>query len=391
MNCKNLMKVLGNYALRTMVPAAGLFLCTYAAVCPISCRSSVEGIDVLCGDYSVPHISSFRVLDSASLSLEFTKEAVIKNAGVYSLSEEGDHIDTEIEVLMSQASEDGLNTVLTLGENTVTGQNYVVEGQVMDSSGNTLTFSIPFLGFNDNPARVIITEVRNSYATASVNKEKVHRSEYVELYVLKGGNLSGIEVLSAHDGEKKKYVLPSIEVDTGEYIVVHMRTIKADGLDGQGMISEKGDNLALSTHMDSCDTARDLWSANEDSVFADSDIVYVKNNAQGCIDDALLFAKSTLEEWDESFDSIVSHLEERNVWQGGCSPQNAVCSDDVTTSSGTRSYSRQNLGQCIEDFKAGRKILNGKDVWLITAAAGKVPGVTPGYANSSNPYVKKTS
>ena len=222
---------------KTVCPALVLFFVVSFSVCNFGCRNSIEEIEVLEGDFSVPQIENFAVTGASTLEIGFSKKTVVQNLAVVSKTTESEFCD-----ISAEYDEETQKTVVALGTQMEVGEDYLIEGQVEDLHGNSLTFSIGFKGFNENPARVILSEVRNAYGTTSVKDEEgvsrsVHRSEYVELYVLKGGNLCGIEICSASDGSEKKYTMPSIDVETGEYITVHMRTVNAEGIDGEGMIS----------------------------------------------------------------------------------------------------------------------------------------------------------
>ncbi len=370
-------KVLRKKLLFTFLPASIILWITIIFVCPTSCRSSSDGINSLEGDFSSPEISDFKITSSESATIEFSEEVEVKAIEVFS-AENGNSFDN----LTSTSEETGLN--LEFNEKTEVGSNYVVEGIVTDQTGSSLTFSLPFIGYNENPAKLIITELRNAYATTTKNGTKVHRSEFVELYVLKSGNLSGLEIYSVSDGEKLKYSLPAIEVKKDEYITVHMRTINAEGLDGEGMISELEDDIALSTHEDSCDTARDLWSSNSKAVFKDSDVVVLQDYYRDEIIDAILFAKTECTEWNQKFGTFLTKISENNIWQGGTDVQNVLCSDSITSSAGTRSFARQNLQDAINAFANGNEIPNSKENWIITKSA------TPGYENSDKAYVPKS-
>ncbi|MCQ2240694.1 hypothetical protein [Treponema sp.] len=376
----------------TVIPAAVLVFCVILSLCPIGCKASLDEIDVLEGDFSVPHVENFSVNGSRFLQMDFTKKISVENASAYDSEEETSFCDVH-----TTYSEDGKSAYLEMDRETVVGKKYVVEGIIVDEHGNSLTFSIPFRGYNENPAKIILSEVRNAYGTASVKddsgtSQKVHRSEYVELYVLEEGNLSGIEVCSAGDGEEKKYFMPPINVKRGEYITVHMRTVDSEGFDGEGMISELEDNLNLSTHEDSCSSARDLWSDNTKACFADSDIIYLRNCYDGTILDALVYAKSSLSFWKDSYAEVVAAVDSSGVWGTEAFPENGVCSDFITTSAATRSFSRQNIEDCIAAYEKGEPVKNGKEVWMITANSGSgkkmIQGITPGFKNSSNEYRK---
>lgn len=354
--------------------SAGLLLAVTFFVCPMSCRSSVESLELLSGDFSVPNITKFCAMSSNSARLDFSREVELKNTELF-LSDEISSLGN-VECKYEEKS-----VLLEFQNETAIGIDYKVEGMAFDSAGNSLTFSVPFKGFNNNPAKVIITELRNSYGTKTIKetKEKVHRSEFVELYVLKGGNLSGLEVISAANGDKTKFVLPAVEVKEGDYVTLHMRTIVAEGLDGEGMHNELGDNLKISTHEDSCDNARDLWSECTKKPFAASDIVVLRNSNNSEILDAVVFAKSDCTEWKKGISDFASIVSESGIWQGGACLENAICCDNISP---TRSLSRQNLKEAVASYKKGQVIANGKDCWIVAKTA------TPGYGNSNIPYVK---
>lgn len=378
--------------LRTVVPSLVLSAGVILSICQVGCRSTEEGIGILEGDFSVPQIESFSVTASNCLKIDFSKTVTSANATVYSRENEMKYCNALVEYSLTQKTASYI-----LEKQTDVGMEYILEGQISDVNGNSLTFSIPFTGFNDNPAKIILSEVRNAYGTASVKdsmgvSQKVHRSEYVEVYVLKSGNLCGFEICSAADGDDRKFVFPSINVNAGEYITVHMRKVDAEGFDAEGMVSELGSDFSLSTHEDSCSVSRDLWSDNTKAVFADSDIVYIKNIYDGSVVDALVYAKSSVEMWKESFNEITARIDASEIWNGGAFPENGVSSDNITSTAATRSFSRQNITQAIEACSAGKKIENGKEFWMITANSGvgknMVQGITPGQKNSSNEYKK---
>lgn len=357
----------------TIFPAAGILCAVIFFFCPVSCRSSAESPECLDGDFSVAEITEFRVTGVDSLEMEFSKDVQIGSAEIFS---------ADGETLGETCVDYGEKKASLNFSRTEIGENYVAEGNLVDSSGNSLTWSIPFLGFNSNPAKFVITEIRNAYGQKKSGGETVHRSEFVELYVLKSGNLSGFEILSASDGDKKKFAFPAAEVQAGEIITVHMRKIVSDGADGEGMISETGSDLTVSTHEDSSDGARDFWSENSSAVFADSDIVYVLDSADGKILEAVLFAKSGAE-WNAKISSVAEKIPEE-IWQGGKETANAVCSDNITSSAATRSFCRTNLGEVISAYKKNETLPNSGANWIVSKTA------TPGAENILEKYVPRT-
>lgn len=357
------------------------------AIVPFSCRSSVEGIQFLEGDYSSPKITGFSVKGTSSLELVCSEPVKVSKCCVKATDDE----NAEISCVTSVVGEHIL--MVTLEGSTVIGKDYVLEGLMEDEAGNSLSFSIPFKGFNDRLPVVVLSELRKS---ASL---KTNRTEFIELYCLTGGNLSGLEVCSASEGDKWSYSFGNIEVKEGEYITLHLR--KTPELIAAGAADELEQDLTLSRTAESYKFARDLWCGTEKSCLGADDIIMLKDCASGRIYDALLYGRADCK-WTEKFSSAISLVEESGVWQN-CEGESDASFDsafllykDFTVN---RSLSRQNIGELSEllkknpDFiKEGNCFENKNSCWMLTAkrSAKKSsgtkadPGVTPGYANSSS-------
>ncbi len=367
------------FMLKTLFPTAAIVLAVIASIGTFSCRAPEEGVEILQGDFTVPEIREFSVIDDKTVKIEFSKQAYI-DSGMLTEKENSTTTDCTCQSDMQTAT-------VTFSDSTITGKKYLYEGIAKDDFGNTLSFSIEFEGYNSNPAKVILSEIRNAYGTKKIDGVNIHKIEFAELYVIKEGNLSGLEIASAADGDAKKYSLPAIDVSKGEYITVHMRTIDSDTEDGQGMTDELEDDLSLSTHLDHNENARDLWAENTKAVFADSDIVFIRNSFSGEIEDAVMFAKSSCTSWKDDFTGIIEKIRESGVWQDGYGPQEVLCSDLITSSAVTRSMSRQNVELAAKEYSEGKMMTNNASVWKITQDKGKagsknyVQGVTPGEKN----------
>jgi hypothetical protein len=211
---------------------------------------------------------------------------------------------------------------------------------------------------DDSRAKFVITEVRLGYYYSQTYQASI--SEFVKIYVLKGGNLSGYEVLSANDGEETKFTLPSVEVEKGETIVLHMRGYSKE----KGAVSELGDDLTLSTHVDSSD-ARDLWSTNTEKVITHTDIVYILDTKENKIVDAILFTLSPKSGWAEKIAEIAEKISE-DVWQGGTSTENALHNTRLKKFECTNeSMSRTNLSDVISAYENNETIPNSKENWTV--------------------------
>ncbi len=388
------MKKIKSFFVSTVFPSLAMIFSLGFSLSPFACSSASLGssLEILEGDFSLPKLESFSVVSENQLLLSFTKEISLQNAALE--SEDGKQI-----LVQNDAEKKDENSLLIeFSEATEIGKKYNFNVSVFDKNGNSVEVSINFNGYNSNPAKLIFSEIRNAYGTAKVDGNTVHKSEFAEFYVLKSGNLSGLEIYSANDGDEKKYEFPVIEVKSGDYITVHMRKINAEGLDGEGMISELEDDLTLSTHIDSSKISRDLWSQNEKSVFANTDIIVLRDSSNGKILDSFLCAPSSASSWsDDEMKAFSEEVLKSGTWKDSSGEfsgniESAVCSDNITSSACTRSYSRQNIEELSALYAENPELeisSSAKD-YLITADKGsgakKIYGVTPGYKNSSNAY-----
>lgn len=357
---------------RTFFITLALCFCViFTAAMPLSCRMSEEGVEIVTTETQAPEILSFYAMDNSNLVLICSQKVEIEKVQVE--AEDGSYFE---ENTAHKYSIDSSQVKFTLKEPAKRGINYTLSGSLKDDGGNQLTFKLPFCGINESPARLLLSEVRSKH---SVSNGEIKKAEYVEFYVLKGGNTCGLEVVSGSDGEDNKYVFPDMEVATGEYIVVHYRTVK-DGL----CISETGSDFSLSTATDSSD-ARDLWVENTDSRIGDNDVIILRDSGRNSIVDAVLFSASEKEKWYYKEQSnLASSAFIAGIWEGGDSVKYAACCDNVSL---LRTLSRLNVAQIIEANPADSitedtVITVCKDDWAIVTTA------TPGTQNSTEVYTK---
>ena len=174
-----------------------------------------------------------------------------------------------------------------------------------------------------NTPSIEITEAQIKYNNDK--KNDTYSCEFVELRALENVNLLGLEIFSASDGYSKSFFLPDIEMKKDESIIVHLRSA------GEGCISELDDNLNLSPATYSADGIRDIWSGNKDGsrLNDNADILLLRNSSTGTIVDALLYAKSTYENWQQTVEPTAEILS-NSLWQPNASVSSAVTSDDTT-------------------------------------------------------------
>ena len=372
------MKSFINFLKKTLIPSLVISSLVLVVVSPLGCRATIEGIHLLEGDFTVPKITEVEVSNARSITITCSKNASIKNASLKCLSQE-----EEAQPLEKSQSDEKKRITLVFPKETEIGLDYVLKGSLEDENGNSLLFRIPFTGFNERIPRLIFSEVRN----ASDSKKMKH--EYVEFYALTDGNLAGLEFVSAYDGEEKKYSFPPIEVTSGQFITLHLRKPQnEEGKDAEeGMIDETGENLNLAFATDSCPTARDLWVENTSARIAPSDILILRNSANGKLLDVLLFAETKTSAWNKKYASYEELVEESGIWhnrQGNatCSIESALCSDSMTTV--TRSFSRQNISSLVVDSYS----VSADDWLLVGSKGGKTNECSPGLPNSSQALPK---
>ncbi|NLK45659.1 MAG: lamin tail domain-containing protein [Treponema sp.] len=329
------------------------FIAVYIFLNFCSCSGTPRSVSVLTGDFDTPVLESVSCTSSRSVQLLFSEAVTgkfvevgkaeniqIETALVCSLSE-------KIDAQYIQKSSNVLEVRFL--DATETGNSYIVRGTVIDSNNNTLTFAYIFIGYNDNVPDVILSEVQSRYSNPKV--------EFVEIYVRTNGNLSGVCIYSAKDGANGRYEFPPIEVEAGEFVVVHFRNIEAD------IANETGNDLNLSGGTYSS-SARDLWVENKSARIGDkTDVILLEKTADGVVLDAVAFAESTLEDWPkDTFVQALNRAVKDGAWNS-ISIKDAAVGDKL---SATRTISRKgNLDGVI---------VFSRDSWSVTSINSASPG-----------------
>ncbi len=362
--------------LKTVLPAAFLTLAVLTSFMPLGCKSSVEGLSMLEGDFSCPRAEDFFVTGEDSFLVRFNKSVSCKEAFFWR-TETGEETN-----LVASVQDEGKSLVFTSPVPMQTGAEYTFSGIVQDGAGNTLTITVPFSGYNGRVPRIAISEVHIANSKTAKNKWK---AEYAELLVLTDGNLSGLELVCTGSCSSKKedagiYKFPPVEVKAGEYITVHL--CKNESY--TGMNDDEEDNLSLSKSPDSSSLALDLWANNESSVTKTSDALLVQNSADSCILDAVLFVQESSSgkrtEWKTGTKEWLGAIEASGVWQqsdgsSSASEESAFCGS-WSKSATTKSICRKNTKSLLDAVRQDKDALlkNNKGCWAVASP-------TPGYAN----------
>lgn len=332
------------------IAAAGLVMIVMLVLFFPACTLSPSGITILDGDYSPPLYIEAQFSSSELMKLYFTEKIMKIEAELQNDTTKTCSVCTIDPLMCIQESDSVFSIPVVFTSETEPGLPYTLFACAEDEAGNTLNFSVSFSGFNNRIPPVMLNEVRTEYT-----KPKV---EFVEMKVLEDGNIGGLVVYNAYDGEKSWYIFPSVEVKKDEMLVLHYRTLEEDCRDEYGSLDE-----SLGT--ESNPGARDFWIPETRARIGLNDVILVKSSCTGKILDALLISESGKESWKtEEMEKAARRAYESGAWSSGWEPKDALCSDNVTT---TRTLSRQKDGS-----------------WITTASGG----ASPGKENSTKAYVK---
>lgn len=346
---------------RHVLCCAGLCAGVLFVAAPFSCKMTDEGVAVSATDKDAPKIVSFRGTQRSVLAIACDEPMTLTDVA-FKTAGDG---ETFAQVTDIAYDESGQNAELTLDRPMEIGDKYELTGIVADANGNTLAFSLPFTGYNDHPAHMMLTELRYDKSDKTAKQMKV---EFIELYVLAGGNMAGLELYGGYHGNKTRYTFPAIEVKAGEYVTVHLRNYGGDA-------DETGDALDQpSTSPDVSDTGRDLWvTGTEDSYFTQNDVVVLVDAVSGNIMDAVLLTKDeTKTTWTyKTQTALAEQAVAAGVWQGGSDRSYAALSNGMGV---TKTLSRQNVAAVVAAYAAGgaQAVTASKADWTLgTPTPGK--------------------
>ena len=154
---------------------------------------------------------------------------------------------------------------------------------VEDAEKNTLNVIIPFRSRNDRMPALVFNELRTEYSKPRV--------ELVEFYAPEAGNLGAMRLFIAGQSlTKPVYEFSPAEVNTGEYIVLHLRTLD------EGSVDETGDDLSLSPGTDAQKEARDFWLPGTAKILRKTDALWLLDQDDRIID-AILLSEHRDDEW----------------------------------------------------------------------------------------------
>lgn len=283
------------------------------------------------GNDEAPTLYSSYMTNPNTLVLTFSFPTTIENIYLSPSIEV-----TNVETKEGENGENVFYVYITFEKGIYTiGEKYELQCNITTRKGKSVDLLVPFYGFNKNKCNMLLTKVQPKYYGGGTDEENFV-FEYVEVTALEDGNVSGLEVYSASDGEGKSYVFPSINVTKGERIIVHLR------YNDKGCVNELEDDLNLSTASCAFYGIRDLWDfANEQNARKSTrlsdrqDVIVLRWSDTKEVLDIVPYALPTVKNWSSIKKSkcelIIQNAINYGVWDGDTTINTAINISGCTT------------------------------------------------------------
>ncbi len=310
------------------IVVAGALLC----ICHASCQLTSQGIQALDAEEG-PQITGACVLSASSIEVDFSKEVSVQSASVSRLSAgERASIDMAAEnpiAARAAMSRDGRVAVYVFEKGTELGERYQLLCEIKDARGNSLTFALPFDGFNERLPKCALVEVQPKKRESS---KTTVESSYVTIKALEDGNLFGLDLHCAK--KDKTFVLPKVEVKAGEEITLHLS--KAANEDD--CVDELGENVALAKTWRSSNARRDLFFDLGTSIPINEsdDAIFLRDRNANKVVDALTYFKTgtgkDLGKISWNYSEAMQKAVSDKAWEADASLESAMPADGYTPS-----------------------------------------------------------
>lgn len=321
-----------------------------------SCSNSLNDSGFPDMDLKPPVLLNVIINDGSSLSFTFDE--------MVSFSREDYKSDPQLD--LETWNIENCTLIFHFAEQQIPGKLYKCRSDVQDSTGNVLSFIIRYYGWNPNLPEVVINEFNPEGSG--------NNPDTVELFIKSDGNTAGLTVfLGTSNYFNEKYVLPSLDVKQGDYIIVHMRP---EGISGE--INETSDKTE-STGKLASDSAWDLWVEGDKPLSGKNGMISLYTNPFGTLIDAVPYSNRVSADsedyrgWTSATFNMIEELSFLKVWnttEGFIRPEDAVFSGGTT---GTRSICRSSQSIDSDD----------KGDWHIVPTGEK----SFGQINSDNVYI----
>jgi hypothetical protein len=302
------------------------------AVCSCSTETALQKIFGV--NSTAPVFYGCRIAPDGSVEFRFSVPVTVSSM----------YFDPPLE---AESYSEGETVIIRIPASFPGGTQLTADILVEDTKKNTLNIMVPFRTRNNRLPGLVINEIRSAYS-----KPKV---EFIEFRTTSAGNLGALRVFAAYEkGAESIFVFPPVEVKTGEYIVLHTRSIEA------GLVDETGANLAASAGTDALAAARDFWIPGS-QILHGTNAIYVMDQDDKIIDGVLL--KTEKYAWKEEVATAAKIMVSQGAWKAAKElpgPEDAVNTSNATA---TRTINR-----------SGSADSNSAADWYITVTSGATPG-----------------
>jgi len=283
------------------------------------------------GDMRPPAVTTWGPTGSRSLVINFDEELAEVMPGITS--------SPGAPVAECHLGDDGRSLVIDLGTDQEPGASYAVSGIVADASGNQSSFVLPYWGHNPDPPRMLCNELLTEGTSA--------HPDAVEFFVAKGGQCAGLAFfVGAPDSFDIRYIFPRLVVDTGDFIVLHLKP--------QGLETEVDESLdkAAAVGIDATAGAWDLWyRGGNGALSGKNSALSLCVSPNGGFMDTVLYSERTVES-DTSYGGFgtatlrdrVALIVAAGAWQASDPPRPEDCARSTGTTS-TRTICRSSSSE----------------------------------------------
>jgi hypothetical protein len=331
---------------RKLLAFPALFALLFCSVC--SCSTGEAAGRVLGLSAEAPVFLGARAVSAGEITFEFSLPVRV--------------ITLNLSPELGVASVEGGSTVTVhLAEERAGGERLTADLLVEDDAGNTLNVLVPLRTRNDRLPPLLLTELRTENSKP--------KTEFVEFKTLGAGNLGALRLFIAANYKRPLvYEFSPVEVEAGEYILLHLRTPEG------GTADETGLDLSLSGGTDAAAGARDFWIPGSEKLLHKTDAVYLLDQDDRVVD-GIMLSENADPWWNKEYLSAAADfLFKKEAWASAAGgvpgPRDAVNTAPVKTAM-TRSVSRD---ESMEDT-------NRAADWFVAATGG----LTPGKPNKARP------
>ena|GEM_PF-498512 len=309
-----------------------------------SCSSDSAIQEILSLTVQAPVYLSYQSLSPTEITFSFSKEVRVTSI----------NFAPEVEV---ESIKEGNEVIVTLAQPLEPGRRIIADILVEDSGRNTLNVIVPFRARNDRMPRLVFNEMRTEFQRPRV--------EFVEFFALTAGNLGAMRLfIAGHSLTEAVYTFPPAEVQAGEYIVLHLRTIAEDSVD------ETGTDLSLSGGNEALDTARDFWVPGSRKLLHRTSALWLIDQDDRIID-AVLLSETPAAWGSNNTIAAAEFLSGKGAWLpadvGDAEAGRVANARDAISSFGTTPTRTISRDQTVpHDRRAGN--------WYIVATGNATPG-----------------